>query len=150
MWSFHGDHRNFWKKNTHIMICLCGSIITTVACRRDCAMSSYSFKVLKKSFFLLISSPLPSTLCRSRGHPHSVCNHPDLKAHFHPKGRNCLKKAKDDRASIQPAKAIHEQAESSRDLCRPQKKGELLGFGRKGNIRPKMAKKKPTAIVNII
>uniref|UniRef100_A0A2K5DHP6 Zinc finger protein 365 n=1 Tax=Aotus nancymaae TaxID=37293 RepID=A0A2K5DHP6_AOTNA len=105
---------------------------------------------LSGCFFLLTSSPFPPTICRSRGHPHSVCNHPDLKAHFHPKGRNYLKKAKDDRASMQPAKAIHEQAESSRDLCRPPKKGELLGFGRKGNIRPKMAKKKPTAIVNII
>uniref|UniRef100_A0A8C4PPZ4 Zinc finger protein 365 n=1 Tax=Equus asinus TaxID=9793 RepID=A0A8C4PPZ4_EQUAS len=84
-----------------------------------------------------------------RGHPHSVCNHPDLKTHFHPKGRSYLKKAKDDRASTQPSKAIHEQAESPRELCRPLKKGEL-GLSRKGNIRPKMAKKKPTAIVNII
>ncbi|KAG5194629.1 hypothetical protein JEQ12_012905 [Ovis aries] len=61
-----------------------------------------------------------------------------------------MKKAKDDRASMQPAKALHEQSESPRELCRPAKKGEPLGFGRKGNIRPKMAKKKPTAIVNII
>jgi protein ZNF365 len=51
---------------------------------------------------------------------------------------------------MQPAKSIHEQGESSRELCRPSKKGELLGLSRKGNIRPKMAKKKPTAIVNII
>lgn len=77
-------------------------------------------------------------------------NHPDLKTHFHPKGRSYLKKAKDDRASMQPAKAIHEQAESPRELCRLPKKGEPLGFSRKGNIRPKMAKKKPTALVNII
>ncbi|OWK07968.1 hypothetical protein Celaphus_00008201 [Cervus elaphus hippelaphus] len=61
-----------------------------------------------------------------------------------------MKKAKDDRASMQPAKSLHEQTESPRELCRPAKKGEPLGFGRKGNIRPKMAKKKPTAIVNII
>ncbi|KAM6185906.1 protein ZNF365 [Rhynchocyon petersi] len=88
--------------------------------------------------------------CISRGHAHSVCNHSDLKTHFHLKGRNYLKKAKDDRSSIQPAKSMHEQAESSRELCRPPKKGEPLGFSRKGNIRPKMAKKKPTAIVNII
>ncbi|XP_040341069.1 protein ZNF365 [Herpailurus yagouaroundi] len=88
--------------------------------------------------------------CLSRGHPHSVCNHADLKIHFHPKGRSYLKKAKDDRASMQPAKSIHEQAESPRELCRPSKKGEPLGFCRKGNIRPKVAKKKPTAIVNII
>ncbi|XP_031317095.1 protein ZNF365 [Camelus dromedarius] len=88
--------------------------------------------------------------CLSRGHPHSVCNHPDLKTHFHPKGRSYLKKAKDDRASMQPAKSMHEQAESPREFCRPAKKGEPLGFSRKGNIRPKMAKKKPTAIVNII
>uniref|UniRef100_A0A8B9YV65 Zinc finger protein 365 n=1 Tax=Bos mutus grunniens TaxID=30521 RepID=A0A8B9YV65_BOSMU len=86
--------------------------------------------------------------CLSRGHLHSVYNHPDLKTHFHPKGR--MKKAKDDRASVQPAKSLHEQTESPRELCRPAKKGEPLGFGRKGNIRPKMAKKKPTAIVNII
>ncbi|XP_055281623.1 protein ZNF365 [Moschus berezovskii] len=86
--------------------------------------------------------------CLSRGHLYSVCNHPDLKTHFHPKGR--MKKAKDDRASMQPAKSLHEQTESPRELCRPAKKGEPLGFGRKGNIRPKMAKKKPTAIVNII
>uniref|UniRef100_G3RST4 Zinc finger protein 365 n=1 Tax=Gorilla gorilla gorilla TaxID=9595 RepID=G3RST4_GORGO len=105
-------------------------------------------ELLRKELTDISSNRKPK--CLSRGHPHSVCNHPDLKAHFHPKGRNHLKKAKDDRASMQPAKAIHEQAESSRDLCRPPKKGELLGFGRKGNIRPKMAKKKPTAIVNII
>ncbi|KAM4852626.1 protein ZNF365 [Thomomys bottae] len=88
--------------------------------------------------------------CLSRGHPHSVCNHSDLKAHFHPKGRNFLKKAKDDRGGLQPAKSIHEQAEFSREVCRSSKKGELLGLSRKGNHRPKMAKKKPTAIVNII
>ncbi|XP_037660023.1 protein ZNF365 [Choloepus didactylus] len=88
--------------------------------------------------------------CLGRGHPHSASNYPDLKTHFHPKGRSYLKKAKDDRASMQPAKSIHEQAEFSRELCRPPKKGEPLGFSRKGNIRPKMAKKKPTAIVNII
>ncbi|CAK7304354.1 Protein ZNF365 [Vulpes lagopus] len=89
--------------------------------------------------------------CLSRGHPHPVCNHVDLKTHFHPKGRSYLRKAKDDRTSMQPAnKSIHEQAESPRELCRPSKKGEPLGFSRKGNIRPKVAKKKPTAIVNII
>ncbi|ELW61937.1 Protein ZNF365 [Tupaia chinensis] len=65
-------------------------------------------------------------------------------------GRNYMKKGKDDRASMQPTKSIHEQAESSRELCRPLKKGEFLGCSRKGNLRPKMAKKKPTAIVNII
>uniref|UniRef100_A0A8C5L5J0 Zinc finger protein 365 n=1 Tax=Jaculus jaculus TaxID=51337 RepID=A0A8C5L5J0_JACJA len=86
----------------------------------------------------------------SRGHPHSVCNHPELKTHFHPKGRCHLKKAKDDRTGMQLTKAIHEQAESSRDFYRPTKKGEILGLNRKGNLRPKMAKKKPTAIVNII
>ncbi|XP_076981290.1 protein ZNF365 [Tamandua tetradactyla] len=88
--------------------------------------------------------------CLGRGHPHAVCNYQDLKTHFHPKGRSYLKKAKADRASMQPAKSVHEQAEFSRELCRPPKKGEPLGFSRKGNIRPKMAKKKPTAIVNII
>lgn len=88
--------------------------------------------------------------CLSRGHPHSGCGHLDLKSHFHPKGRSYLKKAKDDRVSMQPAKSIHEQPESPRELCRPPKKGEFLGFSRKGNIRPKMAKKKPAAIVHII
>lgn len=87
---------------------------------------------------------------RSRGHPHSGCGHLDLKSHFHPKGRSYLKKTKDDRASMQPAKSVHEQPESPRELCRPPKKGEFLGFSRKGNIRPKMAKKKPAAIVHII
>ncbi|XP_008835523.1 protein ZNF365 [Nannospalax galili] len=86
----------------------------------------------------------------SRGHPHSVCNHPELKAHFHLKGRNYLKKARDERAGVPPTRIIHEQAEFSRELCRPAKKGELVSFSRKGNLRPKMAKKKPTAIVNII
>lgn len=125
--------------------CFTGSVVATLARRSDCALSSfYSFKDLNLSAYL----PPPTTICRSRGHLHSVCNHPDLKTHFHPKGR--MKKAKDDRASMQPAKALHEQSESPRELCRPAKKGEPLGFGRKGNIRPKMAKKKPTAIVNII
>ncbi|XP_045147540.1 protein ZNF365 isoform X3 [Echinops telfairi] len=86
----------------------------------------------------------------SRGHAHCVCNHSDLKAHFHPKGRSCLRKAREDRPGMQPAKSMHEQTEASRELCRPPKKGEPLGFSRKVNIRPKMAKKKPTAIVNII
>ncbi|XP_004701168.1 protein ZNF365 isoform X2 [Echinops telfairi] len=88
--------------------------------------------------------------CLSRGHAHCVCNHSDLKAHFHPKGRSCLRKAREDRPGMQPAKSMHEQTEASRELCRPPKKGEPLGFSRKVNIRPKMAKKKPTAIVNII
>ncbi|OBS70167.1 hypothetical protein A6R68_01291, partial [Neotoma lepida] len=82
----------------------------------------------------------------SRGHPHFVGNHPELRAHFHLKGRSYLKKAKDERAGMQPAKAVHEQAESPREFFRPAKKGEHLGLSRKGNFRPKMAKKKPTAI----
>lgn len=89
--------------------------------------------------------------CLSRGHPHSVCNHPELRAHFHLKGRSYLKKAKDERgAGLLPAKVLHEQTESSRESFRPAKKVEHLGLSRKGNFRPKMAKKKPTAIVNII
>ncbi|XP_055454828.1 protein ZNF365 [Psammomys obesus] len=89
--------------------------------------------------------------CLSRGHPHSVCNHPELRAHFHLKGRSYLKKAKDERgAGLLPAKVIHEQMESPRESFRPAKKVEHLGLSRKGNFRPKMAKKKPTAIVNII
>lgn len=88
--------------------------------------------------------------CLIRGHPHSVCNHPELRAHFHLRGRSYLKKVKDERAGVQPAKAIHEQAESPREFFRPAKKGEHLGLSRKGNFRPKMVKKKPTAIVNII
>ncbi|XP_005360202.1 protein ZNF365 [Microtus ochrogaster] len=88
--------------------------------------------------------------CLIRGHPHSVCNHPELRAHFHLRGRSYLKKVKDERAGMQPAKAIHEQAESPREFFRPAKKGEHLGLSRKGNFRPKMVKKKPTAIVNII
>ena len=131
--------------STQYITCFTGSIIATLACRSGCAMSSfYPFKDLNLSFYL----PPPTTIYRSRGHLHSVCNHPDLKTHFHPKGR--MKKAKDDRASMQPAKSLHEQTESPRELCRPAKKGEPLGFGRKGNIRTKMAKKKSTAIVNII
>lgn len=131
------------------VICFTGSIITALACRSDCAVGSFhSFKVLKKSF---CSSPSSHpTICRSRGHPHVACNHPDLKTHFHPKGRCYLRKAKEERSSMQPAKSIHDQAETPRELCRPLKKGEPLGFSRKGNIRPKMAKKKPTALVNII
>lgn len=96
------------------------------------------------------SSSNRKSKCLSRGHPHATCNHPDLKTHFHPKGRSYLRKAKDERASMQPAKSIHDQAETPRELCRPLKKGEPLGLSRKGNIRPKMAKKKPTALVNII
>lgn len=88
--------------------------------------------------------------CSSRGHPHPGCNHLDLKAHLHPRGRSYLRKAKDDRASMQPARSTHEQPESPRELCRATKKGEPLGLSRKGNIRPKMAKKKPAAIVHII
>ncbi|XP_075391132.1 protein ZNF365 isoform X2 [Tenrec ecaudatus] len=86
----------------------------------------------------------------SRGHAHCVSSHSDLKTHYHPKGRSYLKRAKDDRPSMQPAKSSHEQMEASRDLCRPPKKGEPPGLSRKVNIRPKMAKKKPPAIVNII
>ncbi|XP_013370319.1 PREDICTED: protein ZNF365 [Chinchilla lanigera] len=102
--------------------------------------SGFSCDISEHLFTDISSNKKPK--CLSRVHPHSMCNHADLKAHLHPKGRSHLKKARDDRGSVQPARATHEQAESSRDLCR------LLG--RKGNVRPKMAKKKPTAIVNII
>lgn len=139
----------FGRKLPIYITCFTDSIIAALACRSDCAVGSFcSFKALKTSF--CSSPPSSPTICRSRGHPHSVCNHPDLKTHFHPKGRSYLKKARDDRAGMQPAKSIHEQAETPRELCRPSKKGEPLGFSRKGNIRPKMSKKKPTALVNII
>ncbi|XP_028917102.1 protein ZNF365 [Ornithorhynchus anatinus] len=88
--------------------------------------------------------------CLSRGNSHSAGNNLDLKPHFHPKGRIFLKKTKDDKASMQPAKFLHEPADSPRELWRASKKGEPLGATRKVNVKSKMVKKKQTALVNIV
>ncbi|XP_068957955.1 protein ZNF365 isoform X1 [Petaurus breviceps papuanus] len=96
----------------------------------------------------IASNRKPKCLCR--GGPHPACHNPDLKAHFHPKGRNSLKKAKDERGSAQSARFAHDLADSSREFWRPLKKGEPLGPARKVNVKAKMVKKKPLAIVNII
>lgn len=52
-----------------------------------------------------------------------------------------LKKTKDDRNSIQPIKIMYEAGDGSRELWRPQRKGEPVSAARKVNAKSKMGKK---------
>ncbi|NXI48996.1 ZN365 protein, partial [Chloroceryle aenea] len=79
--------------------------------------------------------------CLSRGSQHASYNIPDAKPHSFQKGRILLKKAKDEKASLQPVKCFYEPVDCSREMWRAQKKGEPVCSARKVSAKSKMGKK---------
>ncbi|KAM6203315.1 protein ZNF365 [Sarcoramphus papa] len=79
--------------------------------------------------------------CLSRGSQHASYNIPDAKPHSFQKGRILLKKAKDEKTSLQPVKCFYEPVDCSREIWRAQKKGEPVCSARKVSAKSKMGKK---------
>ncbi|KAF1579489.1 UNVERIFIED_CONTAM: hypothetical protein FQV16_0008944, partial [Eudyptes robustus] len=79
--------------------------------------------------------------CGSRGSQHVSYNVPDGKPHSFQKGRILLKKAKDEKTSLQPVKCFYEPVDCSREIWRAQKKGEPVCSARKASAKSKMGKK---------
>ncbi|KFO92299.1 Protein ZNF365, partial [Buceros rhinoceros silvestris] len=79
--------------------------------------------------------------CLSRGSQHASYNIPDAKPHSFQKGRILLKKAKDEKASLQPVRCFYEPVDGSREIWRAQKKGEPVCSARKVSAKSKMGKK---------
>ncbi|NXR91276.1 ZN365 protein, partial [Hypocryptadius cinnamomeus] len=79
--------------------------------------------------------------CLSRGSQHASYNIPDAKPHSFQKGRLLLKKAKDEKASLQPVKCFYEPVDCPREIWRAQKKGEPVCSARKVSSKSKMGKK---------
>ncbi|NXW60498.1 ZN365 protein, partial [Eurystomus gularis] len=79
--------------------------------------------------------------CLSRGSQHALYNIPDAKPHSFQKGRILLKKAKDEKTSMQPVKCFYEPVDCSREVWRAQKKGEAVCSARKVSAKSKMGKK---------
>ncbi|NXT39774.1 ZN365 protein, partial [Pelecanoides urinatrix] len=80
-------------------------------------------------------------LSGSRGSQHVSYNIPDTKPHSFQKGRMLLKKAKDEKTSLQPVKCFYEPVDCSREIWRAQKKGEPVCSARKMSTKSKMGKK---------
>ncbi|NXF05623.1 ZN365 protein, partial [Smithornis capensis] len=78
---------------------------------------------------------------RSRGSQHAAYNIPDTKPHSFQKGRILLKKAKDEKTSLQPVKYFYEPVDCPREIWRAQKKGEPVCSARKVSAKSKMGKK---------
>uniref|UniRef100_A0A8C3QZ83 Zinc finger protein 365 n=1 Tax=Cyanoderma ruficeps TaxID=181631 RepID=A0A8C3QZ83_9PASS len=78
---------------------------------------------------------------RSRGSQHASYNIADAKPHSFQKGRILLKKAKDEKASLQPVKCFYESVDCPREIWRAQKKGEPVCSARKVSAKSKMGKK---------
>ncbi|NXP66048.1 ZN365 protein, partial [Chloropsis cyanopogon] len=76
-----------------------------------------------------------------RGSQHASYNIPDAKPHSFQKGRILLKKAKDEKASLQPVKCFYEPVDCPREIWRAQKKGEPVCSARKVSAKSKMGKK---------
>ncbi|NWU15201.1 ZN365 protein, partial [Cephalopterus ornatus] len=79
--------------------------------------------------------------CLSRGSQHASYNIPDAKPHSFQKGRILLKKAKDEKTSLQPVKCFYEPVDCPREIWRAQKKGEPACSARKVSSKSKMGKK---------
>ncbi|NXA09620.1 ZN365 protein, partial [Sapayoa aenigma] len=77
----------------------------------------------------------------SRGSQHTSYNVPDAKPHSFQKGRILLKKAKDEKTSLQPLKCFYEPVDCPREIWRAQKKGEPVCSARKVSAKSKMGKK---------
>ncbi|NXC99344.1 ZN365 protein, partial [Certhia familiaris] len=79
--------------------------------------------------------------CLSRGSQHASFNILDAKPHSFQKGRILFKKAKDEKASLQPVKCFYESVDCPREIWRAQKKGEPVCSARKVSAKSKMGKK---------
>ncbi|NWU84312.1 ZN365 protein, partial [Onychorhynchus coronatus] len=79
--------------------------------------------------------------CLSRGSQHASYNIPDAKPHSFQKGRILLKKAKDEKTSLQPVKCFYEPVDCPREIWRAQKKSEPICSARKVSSKSKMGKK---------
>ncbi|XP_042635479.1 protein ZNF365 [Catharus ustulatus] len=79
--------------------------------------------------------------CLSQGSQHFSYNIPDAKPHSFQKGRISLKKAKDEKGSLQPVKCFYESVDCPREIWRAQKKGEPACSARKVSAKSKMGKK---------
>ncbi|OXB73046.1 UNVERIFIED_CONTAM: hypothetical protein H355_013572 [Colinus virginianus] len=80
-------------------------------------------------------------LQRSRGSQHTSYNIPDAKPHSFQKGRGLLKKAKEEKTSLQPTRCFYEPVDCPREIWRAQKKGEPVCCARKLSAKSKMGKK---------
>ncbi|NXK50299.1 ZN365 protein, partial [Chauna torquata] len=79
--------------------------------------------------------------CLSRGSQHASYNMPDTKPHSFQKGRVLLKKAKEEKTSLQPVRCFYEPVDCPREIWRAQKKGEPVCSARKVSAKSKMGKK---------
>ncbi|NXE14478.1 ZN365 protein, partial [Lophotis ruficrista] len=79
--------------------------------------------------------------CLSRGSQYASYNIPDAKPHSFQKGRILLKKAKDEKTSLQAVKCFYEPVDCSREIWRAQKKSEPVCSARKVSAKSKMGKK---------
>ncbi|XP_021254926.1 protein ZNF365 [Numida meleagris] len=79
--------------------------------------------------------------CLSRGSQHASYNIPDTKPHSFQKGRVLLKKAKEEKTSLQPVRCFYEPVDCPREIWRAQKKGEPVCSARKVSAKSKMGKK---------
>ncbi|XP_020648855.3 protein ZNF365 isoform X1 [Pogona vitticeps] len=102
-------------------------------------MDNYS-DVHEHMFTDMSSSKKPRCLS-SRGAQHAFYNTPDVKPHSFQKGRMHLKKAKEDKICAHPIKLFYEPVDCSRDIWRPQKKGDAMNAARKVNAKSKISKK---------
>ncbi|NXF34346.1 ZN365 protein, partial [Nyctibius bracteatus] len=95
----------------------------------------------------MVSQQSPSLHChpppegKSQGSQHASYNIPDAKPHSFQKGRILLKKAKDEKNSLQPLKCFYEPVDCSREIWRAPKKGEPVCSARKVSAKSKMGKK---------
>ncbi|NXD36594.1 ZN365 protein, partial [Copsychus sechellarum] len=79
--------------------------------------------------------------CLSQGSQQASYNIPDAKPHSFQKGRVLFKKAKDEKASLQPVKCFYESVDCPREIWRAQKKGEPACSARKVSAKSKTGKK---------
>uniref|UniRef100_A0A8C3CD70 FBX41/ZN365 C2H2-type zinc finger domain-containing protein n=1 Tax=Cairina moschata TaxID=8855 RepID=A0A8C3CD70_CAIMO len=79
--------------------------------------------------------------CLSRGSQHASYNIPDTKPHSFQKGRVLLKKAKEEKNSLQPVRCFYEPVDCPREIWRAQKKSDPVCSARKVSAKSKMGKK---------
>ncbi|XP_062831844.1 protein ZNF365 [Anolis carolinensis] len=94
--------------------------------------------VNEQVFTDMSSSKKPRCL---RGAQHVFYNSSDAKPHCFQKGRMHLKKTKEDKICAHPVKLFYEAVDCSRDVWRPQKKGDAANAARKVNAKSKISKK---------
>ncbi|NWZ22171.1 ZN365 protein, partial [Asarcornis scutulata] len=106
-----------------------------VACRH----MDVSDHVVSQQSPFVNSHPPPEG--KSRGSQHASYNIPDTKPHSFQKGRVLLKKAKEEKNSLQPVRCFYEPVDCPREIWRAQKKGEPGCSARKVSAKSKMGKK---------